>query len=556
MSENLKGPYPHLIESIRDWPIYNTNRDRKKFKKQLKQEAFRVLQEKNIGHLKDLLAQCAYSEKKRVQGKPWKVDPASEKGFWLNVSNQITSGKECLDEAECEFLLKRIISRYVEEILGGFKIETFLFANKFLTYFFNRLFSSYFAGSILNFRGKRRLLQQKLQLAGYVEETRELFKKGTIVLLPTHQSNLDSVLIGYYMQLMVGLPAFSYGAGLNLYNVEILGYYMNRLGAYKVDRRKRNAIYHETLFTFLKLSVQGGVNNLFFPAGGRVRDGKIEQNLKMGLLSALIQAQKATCIHGVGHKVFVVPVVMNYHFVLEARALIDEYLSKRGREKFSRKKKPTSSSYRAVLPYIFGLVSGKSEAVLSFGKPMDVMGNPVDASGQSFDKDGQPIELADYFKTDGVFKPDFQRESIYTKKLAAEIATSYVKHACVLSSQLVAFTSYQYLKQHFEKEDIFGLLAVPPAELVFDSKEFLGKLKVVQQLLIKMADEGRIFIHDDLREDTGLLLAKGIKKLGVFHLKRPLKMNSDGKIVCKDLKLLYYYANRLSDIGFEAVFAG
>ncbi|MEZ4907100.1 MAG: hypothetical protein R2771_05540 [Saprospiraceae bacterium] len=58
-------------------------------------------------------------------------------------------------------------------------------------------------------------------------------------MLPTHQSNLDSMLIGYTIDFKLGLPAFAYGAGLNLYNYEIPAYYMSRLGAYKVDRRKK-----------------------------------------------------------------------------------------------------------------------------------------------------------------------------------------------------------------------------------------------------------------------------------------------------------------------------
>ena len=551
MSGSFKGPYSPILPSLREWPIYKASRNIRNFKARLKEEAFQVLVEKNKGNLRDLLAQCAYSEKKRVQERPWKVDPASEKGFWLNVSKQITSGTDCLEVEDCEFLLNRIVSRYVEEIVGDFKIKTFLFADSFLSYFFNRLLSSWMAGSLLNLNGKKRLLKRKLKLTGYVDEARNLFDKGTLVLLPTHQSNLDSILIGYYMDLMAGLPAFSYGAGLNLYNVEILGYFMNRLGAYKVDRRKRNAIYHETLFSFLKLSVNDGVNNLFFPAGGRVRDGKIEQNLKQGLLSALIQAQKLSFIEGRGPKVFIVPVVLNYHFVLEAKAMINEYLSQRGRERFNRKKKNTGNSYLSAIPYIYGLIAGKSEVVLSFGKPMDVMGNEVNAMGESLDRDGNPIDLSGYFMTDGVFKPDYQRESVYTRRLAESIAASYKKHACVLGSQLVAFTCYIYLKNHFDKKEIFELLAVPVKELVFDRIRLLEVLSRCQHSLIEREKQGHIFLHEDIRMNTEHLLEKGIRDLGVFHLTRPLKMYSDGRIVCKDLKLLYYYANRLSDFGLE-----
>lgn len=549
----MEKKYEHIIPQIRNWPIYKASRKKREFKQELKEEAFKVLKEKNQEDLKDLLAQCAYVEKKRVLRGAYKVDPASEKGFWLGISKQITSGQDCDIEENCDQLLQRIVGRYAEEIVGGFKMETFLFADKFLTYFFNRLYSSWFAGSMLNFFGKKKLLRNKLRIEGYLEHTRELFKHGTVVLVPTHQSNLDSILIGYIMQLNAGLPAFSYGAGLNLYNFEILGYYMNRLGAYKVDRRKRNAIYHETLFTFLRLSVQDGVNNLFFPAGGRVRDGKIEQHLKMGLLSALIQAQKSFCLKGKGDKVFIVPVVLNYHFVLEAKALINEYLAKRGREKFNRKRKPKSYNYRAFIPYLMGLVRGDSEVVLSFGKPMDVIGNLVDEMGNSFDKHASKIDLEDYFKTDGNIVSDYQRESVYTKNLAKSIAKSYQDHAVILSSHLVAYVCYQYLKTEKEAEDIFALLAFNEKDLNFDTEKILGMIDKLKQSIILEAQSRNWYVDDDLFLDANALLEKGIKRLGKFHLVRPLKLNSDQRIVCKDLKLLYYYANRLRGFGFEEI---
>jgi len=73
---------------------------------------------------------------------------------------------------------------------------------------------------------------------------------------------------------------------VNLYDVEILAYYMNRLGAYRVDRRKKNPIYLETLKSMASLSLLEGLNHIFFPGGTRSRSGAIEENLKLGLLNS------------------------------------------------------------------------------------------------------------------------------------------------------------------------------------------------------------------------------------------------------------------------------
>ena len=87
-------------------------------------------------------------------------------------------------------------------------------------------------------------------------------------MVPTHFSNLDSILIGWVIHVL-GLPPFIYGAGLNLFNIKILAYFMNSLGAYKVDRRKKNPIYLEALKSYSNLAIQEGAHSLFFPGGTR-----------------------------------------------------------------------------------------------------------------------------------------------------------------------------------------------------------------------------------------------------------------------------------------------
>ena len=74
-------------------------------------------------------------------------------------------------------------------------------------------------------------MQDKIHITGEVEELRELTRKGTIIMVPTHFSNLDSILIGWVISAL-GLPAFIYGAGLNLFNIRIVAYFINSLSAY------------------------------------------------------------------------------------------------------------------------------------------------------------------------------------------------------------------------------------------------------------------------------------------------------------------------------------
>src|SRR5690606_39991027 len=100
-------------------------------------------------------------------------------------------------------------------------------------------------------------------------------KKGTIVMTPTHFSNLDPVLMGWVIHTL-GLPPFVYAADLNLFNIELYAYFMNSLGAFKVDRRKDNPIYQETLKSYAINALLKGCHTMFFPGGTRSRSGRSE----------------------------------------------------------------------------------------------------------------------------------------------------------------------------------------------------------------------------------------------------------------------------------------
>ena len=197
-------------------------------------------------------------------------------------------------------------------------------------------------------------------------------------LSPTHFSNLDSILIGYAMDAFAGAAfLFLRGAGLNLYNTGYTAYFMNRLGAYRVDRRKKNPIYLETLKAMSNLSIQRGVNSLFFPGGTRSRSGALETQLKLGLLGTAVEAQRANLQKGDKTKVFIVPLVLSYHFVLEAQYLIEQHLKRIGKERYI-KSKDDFHSLRSLLKYAWKFFSESNEIILSFGQPLDVLGNHVD----------------------------------------------------------------------------------------------------------------------------------------------------------------------------------
>ena len=539
--------FSHIIPDIKKWPIYIFYQNKEKYKNELVELIYTNLIEKYGDNLKDEISKCAYLELKRVRMTPWKVDPVDEKKFWTDIRKEILEKDELQETGFCHFLLKRIVNRYIQEIFGDFKIGTFKFARIVLLYMYNRMLNGFIKGNILNF-WKKKTLKDKLLLAGYVEEVRNLFNKGIVVFLPTHQSNLDSVLLGYIIDYKLGLPAFSYGAGLNLYNYEIAGYFMDRLGAYKVDRRKKNPIYLSTLLTFSKFTLMKRVNSIFYPGGTRSRSGKIETDLKTGLMSSLLDAQFEKIDKNEDDKIFVVPVIYNYHSVLEAKPLIYSYLKAKGKKKFLTRTKYRDKMIKSlsIMKILYRVIFYKSEFVLSLGKPMDVFANNLDSEGNSIDSTGKKLDISDYFKTEGKLVRDNQRNSIYTKNLAKSIAKSYLKNNVVFSSHLVAYAAYKCFFDKLGFQDVYELMKYMEKDEFIEMKDMRIQIDETLQILLKREKDNKIILSDDLKLPLDDIIMTGIDKLGVFHDVNVLYFDKNEIIKCGDFGLLYYYSNRLS----------
>lgn len=540
--------YKRIIERIEDWPIYLLSKDRPEFVKQIVDHTFKRIVSRHRKDLSDLLVKTIYQERIRIKESPWKVDPPNERTFWNRISKKLIKKSLDRDDAESkavsEEILHKITRRYAEEIVGTFQIATFRFAQRFLTAFFNRLFNAAVGKSLrAMFRGRRNLYE-RLNVVGDVEAVRELFNHGTVVILPTHSSNLDSILVGYALDQILGMPSFSYGAGLNLYNFGPAAYYMNRLGAYRVDRRKKNPIYLETLKAMSRLSIQRGVNSLFFPGGTRSRSGAIESELKLGLLGTAVEAQRSMAHENSSKKVFMVPMVICYNSVLEAPFLIEQHLKFTGKENYIRLK-DEGTSVRAWLRFVWRFFTTTSDITLSIGKPMDVLGNFVDAQGCSYDLHNNKLDIREYFISRNEVNEDRQREEEYTKLLAERIEERYLAENVVLSSHLVAYSVFQMLRHENPKLDIFGILRLPSDEYIFPRKAVEEVIVQLQHRLHAMEKQGKIRLDPEIRLDATVVLKNGVKDLGIFHTEKPLKFTKEFDIISSNFRVLYFYHNRL-----------
>lgn len=547
--------YDPILSDDEVWPVVRLAKNRKEFMERVTEESFQRLKKlrPSLNAMIEELELTRYREKLRYKTNPWKVDPDDEVVFWNGVKSQLLdldNNEKDDKQVKVDQILKDIISRYVQEITGNFKPSHYRLARRIIKFGFARLLN---AARIKKFGAMWRgelTLQDKIQIIGETEQVRKLAKIGTVVIVPTHFSNLDSILIGWVIHTL-GLPPFIYGAGLNLFNMEIFAYFMNSLGAYKVDRRKKNLIYLESLRTYSSMALRDGCHSLFFPGGTRSRSGKIEDRLKLGLLGTAIEAQRINYEKddvGRHNKIFIVPVVTNYNFVLEAPALIRNYLEREGQERYYLESDRYDKSSR-ILKFLIEFFTKGNNISVSIGKGLDLFGNYVDEEGMSIDQHGNRINSRDYFLFQGKITADFQREEEYTRMLSDVIVKEYHRINRVQSSHLVAFTAFRLIRRKHKNLDLYSVLRLPTDEIEIEYSEFKKVFTKMRDKIIDLFNVDKVDMATHLTEEIDDVIDLGISNVGMYHSRRPVLKNKEGNIITQDINNLYYYHNRMD--GYE-----
>ena len=535
----------HLKEQPADWAINRMAKNRPEFVKDVVNETIQELKKFQDKDIITLLNQAFNLEQRRIRYTPWRVDPPNEKLFWKNIEKQLKEvsslpeGNKSKEEIK-DIILKRIVENYAIEIAGDFKPQTFKVARKILRRFLGFLFCK-FTEKPFGFWGSKKQLLEKIRVIGEVDQVRELSKENTIVFLPTHSSNLDSVFIGYTIDQVIGMPAVHYGAGLNLFNAEFAAYFMNRLGAYKVDRRKKNTIYLETLKMVSRKAIIRGVHSLFFTGGTRSRNGEIEHKLKMGLLGTALQAQRDLLKSKEDRSVVVVPLTINYPNVLEGADLISDHLRrsiKENQEKiFHRIKKP--SSFKKIFRVLRHVFVSDMITYVNVGEPLDVFGNKFVLGESARDK-----HIDAYFKTNGEFKTDPQRIQVYTKYLSEKVAKEFSDLAIVRAGQLTARASFYELLHDNNLKTAIELLSLDNAHFEVSISDVIGRVEILKNELI----QNGTLLDPDLEGLTPTEIVRmGIKELNTFHSTKAIQLKNS-KIISKNPALLYFYSNRLNTL--------
>lgn len=527
------------------WPITKLHKNQKDF---LADVVYRSVESLRSHYSTDeslyqMLAQTVSRELTRIASDSWVCDPKDDRPFWEAMDYSIKHKKK-----EANTLLEKIIERYVGEIRSNFSVRHYQLIAKITHHTLVGLLKPNCFGpkpkaEHLVFRFKK--LQEKFHLTGEIETVRVLAEKGTIILVPTHSSHWDSFVIGFAMQ-RLGLPPLSWGTGLNLFNNKAFRYIFSKLGTYKVDRRKKTIPYLQTQKHYACLTLEWGCHTLFYPSGTRSRSGTIESNLKLGLLGTLFEAQERNFQkYGVNaRKLFIVPIVLNYHCVLEAHRLIRESAQLEG--VIDSSVKPNCCYTNLILSKNI-LLKG-SEIFINIGTPLDVMGNRVDIEGHSYDTQDKEIDLYKQFINLPAQATTRKRSNDQAKLLSHKIVETYYRINIVLSSHVVAFAAYELAKT------IKGF-SMKPEKITLKHEAFMAALSKAYNALYKLYKQKKIALTPLLLHgQIDAIASDGLSKLGIYHVKPPLAVIKDRDLLIQDLWTLYYYHNRLVGYGLEKLF--
>ncbi len=210
------------------------------------------------------LNDAAYHETKRLEGSR---RPGDQKQLaeWQRLARSLSR----TSEAERRERLRELGERYGWDVAGNFDPRVFRVATRLMPSIVTALLAPSNFASLVKTPSKivsLDALADKVIVEGPLAKLRSLTEIGTAVYVPTHLSNLDSIVFGYALE-RAGLPPATYGAGKNLFTNPLLSFFMHNLGAYRVDRRLRHGLYKDVLKTYSCVLLERGYHSLFFPGG-------------------------------------------------------------------------------------------------------------------------------------------------------------------------------------------------------------------------------------------------------------------------------------------------
>lgn len=450
--------------------------------------------------------------------------------------------KETLNEE-----VKKLAKYYADEIHGNFNNFLYNFLQRVSPIVLNFMLNSFgIIQFFKNFRGKHEL-RNRIIIRGNVELAKRLEKFGSLVIVPTHVSNFDSIVIAHMMH-TAGLNPPIWGAGLNLFKGFTIKYVMNNVGCYRIDRRKKNKVYLETLKKYSEYQLQQGYNTIFYPGGTRSRSGAIEQKLKLGLLSTVVSAFVNNIKEGrTRSNIYVVPVTISYTVVPEAESLaLEHYFGADKKKQILKRLQRQATLLGRTIKKLWNNIMQNNPIYVVFGNPMDPFGNGVNFEGISIDKYGIPMNVSSMIKDEeGNWLDSTKIEKEYTKLLGQRISEDFYKTNMILPSQVFLFSIVKYLKEEHPSLSDEELVKLLPMENTISEGDLKEEIyETIKMVKDKAVTEG-LELHPWVeREDIERIYRYGIRIYTSGYAGMPIIKKGD-HIIPKKIATIMYYSSRV-----------
>ncbi|MEM8606371.1 MAG: 1-acyl-sn-glycerol-3-phosphate acyltransferase [Myxococcota bacterium] len=492
--------------------------------------------EPDRGRLEIALNDAAYHEIRRLEKQ--RDDEARDRlGYWRSMIRRI--GK--MDDAEQKRVLNSIVTTMAQDVAGNFDPRVYGFARQAIPRMIAGLMEPrrFTKGFTMP---QSEVLSRVLRVQGDIEHLNHLQSEGSLVFVPTHSSNLDSIVLAQALEVS-GLPPVIYGAGKNLFTNPIISFFMHNLGAYRVDRRIRVQLYKEVLKLYSQVMIERGYHSLFFPGGTRSRSGMIERRLKLGLLGSAVEAFTTNQVRRVDRPIWFVPTTINYALVLEAETLIRDWLTEEGKARYIIEDDEFSRIDRWVA-FFRKVVGMRAACIIRFGEPIDPFGNVIDDKGASLSPAGETLDPGGYVERRGTPTVDAARDAAYTRELGNVLADRYERDTVLMSTQVVGHVLFRNLVQQTPGMDLFSRLRLRN-EIGINRKLLVKDIGEARDRLMELERNGAVHISDVVREEApDALLEQALTFWNGYH-NATAASPQDSDIVVGDPSLLLYYQNRL-----------
>ena len=158
-----------------------------------------------------------------------------------------------------------------------------------------------------------------------LERLRQAAKDGTLVLLPSHKSHVDYIILSrVFHRANMPIPLVAAGDNLSFFP---LGPVLRRAGAFFIRRSfKGDRLYGAVVDAYMRRLLKDGWPLEFFLEGGRSRTGKLLPP-KLGLLSIVVDAvlgAEARAGESPGRKVWFCPISIGYERLVEEKSYVHE----------------------------------------------------------------------------------------------------------------------------------------------------------------------------------------------------------------------------------------